>query len=165
MINPDHRILARFIILLLLTMPLAGCTSTPTTPVPRNYCRAGSGPCADIRIESVPAGAGIYIDHTWMAITNETIQLKEGSYTLELINPGYQKYYENFSANLSTVKIIQVNLVPVTTGTTPTKPQTPIQPVTSVLSILIMVIIVCQRRFKDNIAQDDEDDQEKTGKY
>lgn len=103
----------------------------PSLPGPhvRNFPVPNPESYARINIESVPSGADIYVDGTWMAITNETIEVKEGVHFLELINPDYMKYSENFTANVSTKRTIRIVLVPVTPGVTLIKTMTVSLPV------------------------------------
>lgn len=79
---------------------------------PRSFCKPGPEPCINLMVESVPNDADIVINGSWAGITNQIIQLEEGSYTVAIIHSGYQKHTENCTVNRSTTYKVLAVLVP-----------------------------------------------------
>ncbi len=102
-------------------MIVAGQTTTKNpqlTPYTKN---AGYG---DIRIQSYPTGAAVYVNNNYMGTTISSsalyiTQLSPGSYPVRISLANYQPYTATAIVTVGGVYDIRANLVPVTPGPTP----------------------------------------------
>ena len=78
----------------------------------------------DLRIQSNPVGAAVYVDNNYKGTTISSTalyvtQLNPGSYSVRVTLAGYQTYTKTAAVTAGTVYNIQANMVPVAPGPTP----------------------------------------------
>jgi hypothetical protein len=78
----------------------------------------------DLRIQSNPVGAAVYVNNNYAGTTISSTalyvtQLKPGSYSVRVTLAGYQIYTQTAAITAGTVAAIQANMVPVSPGPTP----------------------------------------------
>jgi hypothetical protein len=99
----------------------AGQTTTRSPSMSPYTQPSGYG---DLRIQSNPAGAAVYVNNNYMGTTISSTalyvtQLNPGSYPVRVTLAGYQTYTQTAIVTAGTVYNIQANMVPVTPGPTP----------------------------------------------
>ncbi|MGB9175414.1 MAG: PEGA domain-containing protein [Methanoregula sp.] len=100
---------------------VAGQTSTKYTKMTPYTKTSGYG---DIRIQSYPVGAAVYVNNNYKGTTISSsalyvTQLSPGSYSVRVTLADYQPYTETAVVTAGGVYDIRANLVPVTAGPTP----------------------------------------------
>jgi len=78
----------------------------------------------DLRIQSNPVGAAVYVNNNYAGTTLSSTalyvtQLKPGSYPVRVTLAGYQVYSQTAAITAGKVTTVQANLVPVSPGPTP----------------------------------------------
>jgi hypothetical protein len=99
----------------------AGQTTT-RSPVMSPY--TPSSGFGDLRIQSKPVGAAVYVDNNYAGTTISSTalyvtQLKPGSYSVRVTLAGYQIYSQTAAITAGKVTTVQANMVPVSPGPTP----------------------------------------------
>ena len=100
---------------------IAGQTTTLSPGMSPYTPSSGFG---DLRIQSNPVGAAVYVNNNYAGTTISSTalyvtQLKPGSYSVRVTLAGYQIYTQTAAITAGTVATIQANMVPVSPGPTP----------------------------------------------
>jgi len=101
---------------------ITGGQTTTLSPGMSPY--TNSSGFGDLRLQSNPVGAAVYVDNNYMGTTLSSTalyvtQLTPGSYSVRVTLAGYQTYSQTAVITAGTVYNIQANMVPVSPGPTP----------------------------------------------
>jgi hypothetical protein len=99
----------------------AGMTTTRSPAMSPYTQSSGFG---DLRIQSSPVGAAVYVNNNYAGTTISSTalyvtQLKPGSYSVRVTLAGYQIYSQTAGITAGKVTTVQANMVPVSPGPTP----------------------------------------------